>query len=424
VIAVRGRLLGVDIFSAPALVDALEQPLRKNFRQGTHRIAAPAQTLARVRPHMQRMGITRLGNITGLDRIGIPVAVAVRPNSRSVSVSQGKGLELPQAMASALMEACEGFHAEEIGPCRVTSYRDLTAAETVVDPTSLSPGVMPFDADAPISWIAGFDLSRQEICWVPAEIVHTNYTVHQPVGYFLCGSNGLASGNHLIEAINAGLYELVERDALALWIAKPLQARMRSILDLGTVDEPNCRALLAKYEAARIAVRIWNVTTDIGIAAFLCEIRDSAAGDPQRLRRSQGSGCHADRAVALSRALTEAAQARLTYIAGIRDDLSPAEYKEPPGSEISDALLDALAREVAPISFSDVPSFTADDLTEDLRWALARLQGIGLERVIAVDLTRPDFEIPVVRVIIPGLEWDPQHPNYRSGLRAQGITRQ
>jgi len=60
---------------------------------------------------MSRMGITRLGNITGLDRIGIPVAVAVRPNSRSVSVSQGKGLELAQAMASALMEACEGFHA-------------------------------------------------------------------------------------------------------------------------------------------------------------------------------------------------------------------------------------------------------------------------------------------------------------------------
>jgi ribosomal protein S12 methylthiotransferase accessory factor YcaO len=47
------------------------------------------------------MGITRLGNITGLDRIGIPVAIAVRPNSRSVSVSQGKGLELPQALASA-----------------------------------------------------------------------------------------------------------------------------------------------------------------------------------------------------------------------------------------------------------------------------------------------------------------------------------
>jgi YcaO-like protein with predicted kinase domain len=322
-------------------------------------------------------------------------------------------------MASALMEACEGFHAEEIGPCRVTSYRQLTATETVVDPASLCPGLMPFEEDAPISWIEGFDLSRRESCWVPAEIVHTDYTVHQPMGYFLCGSNGLASGNHPIEAINAALYELVERDALALLIAKPLQARMRCTLDLGSVDDPNCRALLAKYEAAGFAVRVWNVTTDVGIAAFLCEIRDHAAGDPQRLRRSQGSGCHADRAVALVRALTEAAQARLTYIAGIRDDLSPAEYKEPPGSEISDALLDALAREAEPVSFYQVPSFAADDLTEDLRCALARLEAVGTERVIAVDLTRPDFEIPVVRVIIPGLEWDPQHPNYRPDARAR-----
>ena len=71
------------------------------------------------------MGITRLGNITGLDRIGIPVAIAVRPNSRSVSVAQGKGLEMPQAMASALMEACETFHAEQIGPLRVAAYRAL-----------------------------------------------------------------------------------------------------------------------------------------------------------------------------------------------------------------------------------------------------------------------------------------------------------
>ena len=108
-------------------------------------MAAPDETLARVRPYAARMGITRLGNITGLDHIGIPVAVAVRPNSRSVSVSQGKGPELPQAMASALMEACEGFHAEEIGPCRRAAYRDLSRTETVVDPASLCAGGRPFD---------------------------------------------------------------------------------------------------------------------------------------------------------------------------------------------------------------------------------------------------------------------------------------
>src|SRR5215470_14520466 len=108
-----------------SLARLLDGELPKTFRRGTHRAEAPESTLARVRPHMAAMGITRLGNITGLDRIGIPVAVAVRPNSRSVSVSQGKGLELPQAYASALMEACEGFHAEEIGNTRRASYPAL-----------------------------------------------------------------------------------------------------------------------------------------------------------------------------------------------------------------------------------------------------------------------------------------------------------
>jgi YcaO-like protein with predicted kinase domain len=368
------------------------------------------------------MGITRLGNITGLDHIGIPVAVAVRPNSRSVSVSQGKGLELPQAMASALMEACEGFHAEEIGPVRRLSYRQLSANDTVVDPAGLCAGASRFDERAVISWIEGYDLLRREPCWVPAEIVHTDYTVRQPDGYFLAGSNGLASGNHLTEAINAALYELVERDAVALWIAQPILRRAHCALDLASVGDSDCRALLARYEAAEIAVRVWNVTTDIGIAAFLCEIRDRSAGDPQRLRRYHGSGCHPDRAVALSRALTEAAQTRLTYIAGIRDDLSPAEYEETPEAQIGDALLDALARENAAVAFRDVPSFAADDLTEDLQWALGRLRAIGIARIVAVDLTRPEFAIPVVRLVIPGLEWDPHHPNYQPGPRAREMA--
>lgn len=401
------------------LAQALDRPLPKRFREGTHRVVAPAETLARVRPHAARMGITRLGNITGLDRIGIPVAIAVRPNSRSVSVSQGKGLSLAQAMASALMEACEGFHAEEIGPCRVDAYRTLAASATVVDPAGLCAAGRPFDPAAPISWREGYDLLRREACWVPAEIVHTDYSLPQPDGYFRAGSNGLASGNHLVEAINAALYEVVERDAVALWIAEPIQRRARRILDLASVDAPDCRALLARYDAAQMAVRVWNATTDIGIPAFLCEIRDLSAGDPQRLRRFHGSGCHAERSIALARALTEAAQTRLTYIAGVRDDLSPAEYEEAPGAAIADALLDALARASDPVSFGAVPSFADGDLAADLRWALGRLAAAGVERVVAIDLTRPDFAIPVVRVVIPGLEGDPHHPNYAAGARAQ-----
>ena len=364
------------------------------------------------------MGITRLGNITGLDRIGIPVAVAVRPNSRSVSVSQGKGFDLPQAMASALMEACEGFHAEEIGPGRLAAYRDLAADATVVDPATLCGTGTPFDPAATISWTLGYDLLRREKCWVPAEIVHTDYTLERE-GYFLAGSNGLASGNHLIEAAIAAICELVERDSVALWHARSIRLQARRALDLASVDDPDCRALLDRYASAGFAVRVCDATTDIAVPAFLCQIRDRAPGDPRQLRRFQGSGCHPDRAIALARALTEAAQTRLTYIAGMRDDLLPARYREPANAEIADALFDALAREGDPVSFEAIAGFAADDLAHDLHWLLDRLREIGIARAIAVDLTRADFAIPVVRMVVPGLEGDPRHPSYRAGARAQ-----
>jgi ribosomal protein S12 methylthiotransferase accessory factor len=93
--------------TTPPLLPGLQGPTRKAFKAGTHRHVGPEQTLARVRPFLGRMGITRVANVTGLARIGIPVVQAVRPNSRSLSVSQGKGLTLAAAKASALMEAGE-----------------------------------------------------------------------------------------------------------------------------------------------------------------------------------------------------------------------------------------------------------------------------------------------------------------------------
>lgn len=366
------------------------------------------------------MGISRVGNITGLDRIGIPVAVAVRPNSRSVSVAQGKGLSLGQAKASALMEACESFCAEEVGPIRRAAYRDLAASATVADPTALPAAGRTFDPAAPIGWVEGYDLLHRTECWIPAELVHSDYR-QEPDGFFAAGSNGLASGNHLVEATVAGACEVIERDAVALWHAAGLAAQARSRLDLATIDDPACRALLTRYDAAGIAVRVWDATSDIGVPVLLCRIGDAEPGAAERLRRWHGAGCHPDRTIALSRALTEAAQARLTYIAGIRDDLAPLEYADPPGAAIGDALADALAAVAPAVPFSGVAHHASDDLAEDLRWILARLRGAGVARVVTCDLTRQELGIPVVRVVIPGLEGDPRHPSYAPGRRAGAI---
>ncbi|MHA1566275.1 MAG: hypothetical protein ACTSX7_13265, partial [Alphaproteobacteria bacterium] len=70
----------------------------------TGRSVSPERTVSRVRPFLPAMGITRIANVTGLDTIGIPVVMVLRPNSRSVSVSQGKGFSLDDAKASGVME--------------------------------------------------------------------------------------------------------------------------------------------------------------------------------------------------------------------------------------------------------------------------------------------------------------------------------
>lgn len=403
-----------------SLAEGLDGPVQKLFKRGTHRTTAPEETLARVAPKARQIGITRLGNVTGLDRIGIPVTVAVRPNSRSFSVSQGKGLGLPQALTSAMMEAIELFHGEELKERTVVaSFRELSAEACVVSPASLCGTGIPLPDRTRIEWIEGYDLLGREACWVPWEVVHTDYTLptSHSSEHFLSGTNGLASGNHLAEAVSSAICELVERDAVALWHAQGVRERSHCRLDVASIDDEDCRTLLELYEAARIAPRLWDVTSDVGIAAFICDI-PAAADDPSGgLRRFRGAGCHPDRGIALARAMTEAAQTRLTYIAGIRDDLS--DYTESAKEKLGAALLDAVSQAAEAHSFGDVPNLDAEDVTADLRWELERLREIGAERVIAVDLTRPDFGIPVVRMVIPGLEWDCTHPDYIPGPRAQ-----
>ena len=115
-------------------------------RLGTHRTVPPQETLARVTPLLAEMGITRIANITGLDLIGIPVVMACRPNSRSIAVAQGKGLDLAAAKVSAVMEAVETFHAERVAlPLRLATYAELCRSESVADVRRL-----PFSGARPI----------------------------------------------------------------------------------------------------------------------------------------------------------------------------------------------------------------------------------------------------------------------------------
>ena len=376
-------------------------------------------TLARFGPLARVMGITRIGNVTGLDDLCIPCVIAVRPASLSVTVAMGKGATVTQARVSALMEAAESFHGERIETRfrRASEQALWRFGAALVSPGALCRTAAPYDPADEINWIEGFDLLSGRPCSVPAASVHTDCTRGEE-GLLLAGSNGLASGNHLLEAIATGLCELIERDAVALWHSRSLVERAACRLDLASVTDQACRALLDRYAAAGMAPRIWQVASDLGVAVFVCDLPTRPGDHAPLLRRSRGAGCHPEPEVALARALAEAAQSRLHRIAGLRNDLTPEAYTDTAASLGGAALLDALSDAAPGLAFDEAPRFSSRDIGEDVRWLLDRLAQRGFKQVVAIDLTRDQLDLPVVRMVVPGLEWDCNHPQYRPGPRA------
>lgn len=394
----------------------------KSYFAGTHRTVTPAQTLERLTPLMSDFGITRIANVTGLDRIGIPVVMVVRPNSRSVAVSQGKGLDIASAKASGLMEAIETWHAERLmHPLKLASYRELSADHRVVRVDRLPPlEDSMYDHDHPLLWIEGKNLFDQQPLWLPYEMVHTNYNIPRPTGHgcFPASTNGLASGNHYLEATSHAICEVIERDASTLWHYLDAHERWATRVDRDTIDDAYCKQLLHIVEQANLEPVIWNITTDTGVPVFYCLLLDENAGEGHM---GAGAGCHPAREIALSRALTEAVQTRTTYIAGSRDDLTPAEFSETGRAEKYQYAARVMEGGEGLGNFQEIPSRQSPTLEGDIDFLLGRLEAIGIDEVGVVDMTSADYDIPVVRVVIPGLEAPHDDDGFLPGPRASAI---
>jgi ribosomal protein S12 methylthiotransferase accessory factor len=396
----------------------------KIYRDGTHRIVDPETTLARAKPFLAAAGVTRVAMLTGLDVIGIPVAAAYRPNSRSISVHQGKGISVAAAKASAVMEAIETFHAESIDHAlRLGTYDEIRRHARAADPLMLPRPAFGAALDTRILWDEGRDLISGEPVWVPQEMVGIDLSAAglPGGGVFQATTNGLASGNHWLEAVTHAIYEAVERDAVALWRERPPAAQDKLAVDLDTVEAAAARSLLAQLARSGMQVRVWDVTSDIGLPVFACLL--APAEETDGVQPDLGFGCHADREIALCRALTEAAQARLTVISGARDDLPETGY-----GHANVLGLQAAARSwmTAPArrDWRLAPNCAGETLADDLQLTLARLGAAGLAEVIHVDLTRPEIGIPVARIVIPGLEgpWAGPGGAYVPGKRARAVA--
>lgn len=382
-----------DAADVPALLAAEEVPL-------------PAGHLAaRLIRGRARFGITRVGSVTRLDRLRIPVVQAVRPLALSNAVAQGKGLDLATAAISAIMEAAETWAAESIPREHLfmAAARDLGDGLRTLYGRSLVDAVDAGWDQLPLHWTTGYDLLGGRTVPVPTALVDTVYTLPSPhpVG-FPRSTAGLAAGTSAVQAfVHAGL-EVLERDAVA-------RARRHHRffdewrIDPATVDAPLSSEVLARVKAAGLSVGMWFVPSAHGLPTYWCHVIETDEGEGIAPLPAEGFGCDFGHDRALAKALLEACQARVTAIAGAREDIArahyPSEYDRIALAEWRWRIADPSPARAFPSGGSDPPAGPA---ARD-RIVAALIAENALAAVVVPLVAEADPPVHVLRLVTPPL---------------------
>jgi YcaO-like protein with predicted kinase domain len=351
------------------------------------------RTLGLVPELRARYAITRVGDITRLDRVGIPTFCAIVPTARAgLSVFNGKGATREAALASAIFEAVERETAAS--PCLQTRARCVGGVE----------------------YLEGRDLLNGRDVPVPLDAVHLRRP--KDPSFPVPTSNGLASGNTLVEATYHALCELIERHAWSLYQMRcerlPRMLGGPTAADFAFAPEvtiPSANAdldvLVERVTAQGLRLRIMYLYEPQLPPVMLASIVEEGSDPPMS---HIGLGCSLSPAHAAIRAVTEAAQSRLTDIHGARDDaLRPGDApahatehtrrlsKPPKNVWFYDLPADA-------INLESIANSSTDDLAEDVRRILSALAQFGASSATVVELSPPDLSVKVIRAIVPELE--------------------
>ena len=371
---------------------------KKAYDNETQRASPLADTLARIEPKVPAAGITRVADITNLDRVGIPVFSCIRPTAEdgAITVYNGKGATVEESRISAIMEGIERYSAE-VHNHRIERgyYHEIFGKGRIVDPRDL---ILPGDADPDqiLPWVEGFDIANDEPVFVPAQAVFHPLPPHYR-SLFRTSTNGLASGNTLEEAVFHALAEVIERDAWSL-----VEASRNTGPEVVHIEDPLINDMQKKFSDAQVEVTIRDITSDIGIPTMAAVADDVLLKDPILL--TMGMGTHTSARIAVMRALTEVAQSRLTQIHGAREDTTIAQLRKKMGYDRAKRMNAYWFKDNGTVDYATMRSCDSDDFLTDIRIMTEALRRKGLDRVIVIDLTREEIDIPVVRVVVPGLE--------------------
>ena len=420
-----GRKKLRDPRRAPAPV-ALTAGGKVVMTSGGYRSVSSSGTVARFRKHVSPL----TGVVSRLERIeaDLPLNTNYLATHNFAGPSEsvdelraglgggsfGKGSTAEQGEASALMEAIERYSGiyqgdeirvtrrftdfapgDAILPNDVLLFSEAQYRRSQLPPTHHDemPTPAPFDPSAEIEWSPVWSLRDERFKYFPTSLLYFFYR-GGPNGHIHADSNGCAAGNTLEEAIVQGFLELVERDSYAIWWYNRLQRRE---VDLSQFDDPYVRDL--RSQLAETGRRLWvlDITSDLGIPSFVA-LSHSTENSQDFLEF--GSGSHFDARIAMLRALTELNQFLAIGLMGFRaTDLSSPDGPTP--WRLTD--LPYLAPSGQPPVRPDFGmKFGRLDTREQVMACVDLVKQEGHDFLV-LDQTRPDIEVPVVRVIVPGL---------------------
>jgi YcaO-like protein with predicted kinase domain len=356
------------------------------------RLLPPEQTLHNIQPLVQQAGITRLVNLTHLDTLGIPVYTAIRPLSKSLSTAQGKGLTAADAQCGALIEAIESYYAENIPTHHHAAAQDIPPHQRCFE--ALPRGLTQADASRPIDWTSYTDVSSGETLLVPTQFASFDLTqAHPENGWFHKTTTGLVSGNSVEEALVYSAYECIERHHAHSFHALNYSRKKERVLDIASLSPGPALDLIQRIHGCHAQCVIFNLQSHFSLPTFYCLLLNTHP--LRKISQYEGYGAHWNTEVALCKAILEAAQSRLTYIAGSRDDI----YHH---AQENDCLDSSELSWPGKVAVSELPSRSSLTLAEQKQALRQELQAKNLQQLY-IELTPRNSPISVVHSVIPGL---------------------
>lgn len=408
-------------------------------RASSLRVRAPQETLVIASQLAQQMGISRIMDISGLDRLQLPVFACINPTLHTNQVTYGKGLNALDSQIGAYMESIEFKIAqpdylsqimkhwgtlEDISPTRrnqnsrLNGTPDNVTAQQIVldfcpllhtkiatqkpimlaqveDVSSLSPTEMESGTKSPCPAL------------IPAELVFFPLR-HAGQRIFGSGTNGLASGNTVLEASVHALYELIERDICSFQYVCSSQIKV----DVHSLPQ-RLQSHLTPLRQAGFELSLHYAENPYDVAYFVAHLWHPDAICDKFF--NAGWGCHSDKQIAATRAICEAAQSHTAVLHGARKFTQSTDFSAPLAEEIAKHH----ASHLPTVAFHSLPTSPHSSLQKQWQTLTDKIMAVTGNTVFRAVFTPPDFPIQVVRIVAPGLEYfQPQRMRVGHRLKA------